>query len=300
MTRIVLRNPSPFYTYTNEIKIGHSADSCDPSLQRLANVTLGPHQEAVIATVSQTTDVFWKSLTCPYWTHSTAWDFDDRHDITMDTCEGQSQVDICSMKGKGFVQSPFQSSAEAFATELERARQAIVAEVREDASDNNYYLLLLDSDGQTVYRIEKKFVQVGAQPLEAKFGDGKLRTLNAVEIQVPAPATAIRACSTSDIVSNTSNVLKQNHRVLVYNKTGQVLEATLSSHPGRQTLPIRRDWAQWRVIDDNETFILRIFIGSSSTPVYSLDVSIAVAYRDRHITIYERASGFYHRMEEPW
>ena len=85
-----------------------------------------------------------------------------------------------------------------------------------------------------------------------------------------------------------------NSRVLVYNKTEHQLTASLSSHGAAQKLCVRRSWAQWRVRSDDETFILRIY--KNGRELLKFDIKTGV--HDKHITIYERSSGFYYKFEE--
>lgn len=95
MTTVYLENRS-LYRKTNVVKKGHAHDSCDSDLVILGRFTLEPNQKLEIDRVNETTDFFWKSPTCSYWTHGTVWEFDDEEALSIDTCEGTGEIDICN------------------------------------------------------------------------------------------------------------------------------------------------------------------------------------------------------------
>ena len=102
MPKIILRNSS-LYEHTNEVKIGRNADgSCDSRLEDLGQFALQPGKSKEVATVNDTTEVYWKNIYEYHWTHKTAWRFDDETVLnTSGTIASDTPVDIC--KGEPLV-----------------------------------------------------------------------------------------------------------------------------------------------------------------------------------------------------
>jgi hypothetical protein len=99
MPKIILKNSSHLSTAINEVKIGPTADSaCDSRLQYLGSFRLLPTDSVVVANVTENTEVYWKNVNEPYWTHMVAWRFDDETVLEASMSEsGSVPVDACRL-----------------------------------------------------------------------------------------------------------------------------------------------------------------------------------------------------------
>ena len=210
MPCVFLRNGSLF-DVTNEVKLGEDADgSCDPNLQHKGTFNLSPGDEVLIAQIDNTTDFYWKNTLEYYWTHKTVWRFEgndeecDSEDVDkvyLDAATAVSSddpVDICDAT---FAATTLKSSGHGFAKEMMEDSSTVMAEVREDSENDDYFLVSPEGFGDRIFRIEKKYVEVG-DVLNIKRKNKKERRLHHITLVAPAPAVELKACTTSTIISN--------------------------------------------------------------------------------------------------
>jgi hypothetical protein len=100
MYTITIKNGSPNYPVTNQIKIGRSTNYCDRSLESLGTHTLSPGEERDLSGVyeyDQYPDIYYKTPTnVTYWSHKSVSRDDKKIVVELDHYENNlGPGDVC-------------------------------------------------------------------------------------------------------------------------------------------------------------------------------------------------------------